>query len=96
MTTVPVTPDLRRSGAKLGNQRSIKSLAALASLLCGCAATALAQTAVPPPAAITSPPSSAPSAANAAVQVHTHLQILGTGQTNLRTGKGGERTAELS
>ena len=80
MTNVPVTPDLPRTGAKLGSKPSIKSLVAWASLLCGCAATALAQMPVPPPTTITSPPSSEPSAASAGAKAHTHLQILGTGQ----------------
>ena len=80
MTTMPVTPDLARPGAKLGSKRSIKSLVILASLLGSCAATALAQTSLPAPPEIVSPPSSIPGANNAGVQVHTHLQILGDGK----------------
>ena len=80
MTTMPVTPDLPRTGAKLGTKPSIKSVVALASLLGGCAATALAQTTV------ISPPSSMPGAASAGVLAHTHLQMLAakfTGTPNL-------------
>jgi hypothetical protein len=74
MTTMPVTPDLPRTRAKLGTIQSIKSLVALAGLLGGCVATALAQTTV------ISPPSSMPGAASAGVQAHTNLQILGDGE----------------
>src|SRR5215469_10701596 len=74
---MPVTPDLSRTGAKLGRKRSIKSLIALAGLLGGCAAAALAQTPLPAPTTVTSPPSSTLGAANAGVRAHTHLQMLG-------------------
>src|SRR6516164_10016988 len=72
MTTMPVTLDLPQTRAKLGTKPSIKSLIALASLLGGCAAVALAQT----PTTVISPPSSMPGAANAGMRAHTHLQML--------------------
>ena len=74
MTTMPVTPDLPRTRAKLGTKSSIKSLVAFASLLGGCAATTLAQA----PTTVILPPSSIPGAANAGVRAHTHLQMLST------------------
>ena len=90
MTTMPVTLDLPETRAKLGTKPSIKSLIALASLLGGCAAVALAQT----PTTVISPPSSMPGAANAGMRAHTHLQMLAakfTGTPNLSGPPSGPR-----